>query len=122
MTFTITQTHTISPTFTVTRTATVSPTITPTATPTPDRIAVYPNPFSMSKADNHTVKFDFLPPDTKVIIYNIQGYKVVEFGNLSGRFEWDGANKSGEKAEAGIYFYDVTASGRKFTGKLYIVK
>jgi flagellar hook assembly protein FlgD len=122
MTFTITQTHTVSPTITVSPTVTVSSTITPTASPTPDVIAVYPNPCSLTKAVNKTVKFDFLPDNTRIKIYNIQGYKVTEFGNLSGKFEWNCINMDGEKVSPGIYLYDVEGGGKTFTGKLYLVK
>lgn len=115
-------TITVTYTVTVSQTATGTVTITPTQTSTPDRIAVYPNPCSLSKAVGNTVKFDFLPPSTKIVIYNIQGYKVAEFGNLSSRFEWDGTNKNGKKVASGIYLYNVSAAGRKFTGKLYIIK
>ena len=122
LTSTITRTHTVTPTSTISPTITVSPTITPTPTATPDRIAVYPNPFSLTKAAGKTVKFDFLPPSSRLLIYNIQGYKVAEFAGISGRFEWNGTNREGKKVAPGIYFYDITAAGRKFTGKLYIIK
>ena len=83
---------------------------------------MYPNPFSLTKAAGKTVKFDFLPPSSRLLIYNIQGYKVAEFAGISGRFEWNGTNREGKKVAPGIYFYDITAAGRKFTGKLYIIK
>ena len=99
----------------------MSPTITPTATATPERIAIYPNPCSLANGEGR-VKFDFLPQGTTVKIYNIQGYKVAEYGNLAGKFEWNCTNKNGEKVAAGIYFYDVDAAGKKYSGKLFIVK
>jgi len=85
-------------------------------------IAVYPNPYSPTKAYNGTLKFDFMPPNSTVEIYDIQGYKVKEFDGVSGRIEWNGTNMNGEKCAAGIYMYIVTTGAGKYTGKIYIIK
>jgi hypothetical protein len=100
----------------------MSATVSPTPTGTPEIIAVYPNPYSPTKAYNGTLKFDFLPPGTKVVVYDIQGYKVAEFDGVSGRIEWNGENMNAEKCAAGIYMYIVTTESNKYTGKIYIIK
>ncbi len=124
MTYTITLTYTITPTYTISPTISITPTVIPylTPTPTPDVIAVYPNPYNRETAFNHTLKFDFLPPNSNVVIYNIEGFKIYEINGATGRIEWDGKNKNGEQVAAGIYFYIVTTTNGTYKGKIYLVK
>lgn len=55
-------------------------------------------------------------------IYDIQGYKVIEYDGVSGRVEWNGNNTDGAKCEPGIYMYIVTTGSKKYSGKIYIIK
>lgn len=130
MTYTITQTHTITPTITITLTYTItmtltpylSPTITPTFTPTPEAIIIYPNPYIPEKAVSGTLKIEFLPENSKVYIYTINGYKVFAIENAYGRIEWDGKNKDGEIVAPGIYFCIIITEKEKIIKKFIIAR
>jgi flagellar hook assembly protein FlgD len=68
------------------------------------------------------LKFDFLSPASDIVIYNIQGLKVAEFTDVSGKFEWNGKNMDGQQVAPGIYLYIVKTTNREYSGKIYIVK
>ena len=129
-TFSITETYTITPTITKTLTYTVTPTdtvyltptITLTPTPTPEYIVVYPNPYNREKAIRGTLKIEFLPQNSKIRIYTIDGYLVYEERDAAGHIEWDGKNKKGEKVSPGIYIYIIDTEEKTYKGKIYIIK
>jgi len=120
MTHSVTLTYTITPTFTITLTHTVSPTFTVSPTPITE-LVIFPNPYNREDAFGGTLKIE-LPFEADVFIYNIAGYKVFEEKGVTGRREWDGKNKNGEKTAPGIYYYIVRMSGKEYKGRIFITK
>lgn len=80
-------------------------------------LVIYPNPCNFTKTYNSTLKI-LLPQIADVYIYNIQGYKVFEALQVTGRIEWDGKNREGEDTAPGVYFYIIEMSGERYRGRI----
>jgi flagellar hook assembly protein FlgD len=88
-----------------------------------DEVHVYPNPYRISQAVGGTLKFTGLSSGDKVKLFTITGEKVVENSGVTGRWEWDGRNTSGDKVVSGVYIWIIDReNGEKYTGKLFIVR
>ncbi len=85
---------------------------------------IAPNPFN----PRTTIKFDVARAgQVKLGIYDVRGRLVKDLvaGNLTaGRHEivWDGHDRSGRTAAAGIYFVRMTAEGKALTAKMVLAK
>ena len=40
----------------------------------------------------------------------------------SGQAIWDGKNENGDKVASGLYFYVIDTGGKKFRGKITLIK
>ncbi|MBW6513297.1 MAG: M6 family metalloprotease domain-containing protein [Candidatus Syntrophosphaera sp.] len=84
----------------------------------------YPNPFSAKT----TLSFELRSAQpVRISIYNLRGQKVAELidSNLpagSHSLEWDGRNRSGREAGAGIYLCRLKAGAETFYRRMAIVK
>ncbi len=94
-------------------------------------IVVYPNPWTsytatagLSSADKtFGIKFNGLPKNTIILIYNVAGELVKRIDSGSNNLvNWDLQNNSGTPAASGVYLYIIESSGQKKTGKIAIVK
>jgi hypothetical protein len=85
---------------------------------------VYPNPVNFSKAIHNTLKFGYLPQNTKIEIYDITGRLVQSINSLDSNIaEWNGKNEAGESVSMGLYIYLLTdGNGNKKTGKIGVQK
>ncbi|MFA7362021.1 MAG: S8 family serine peptidase [Candidatus Kapaibacterium sp.] len=72
-------------------------------------IAVYPNPFSKSKATKQAVTFANLTKTAKIYVYSITGAMIVELteNDGNGGVEWDLRDSKGNEVPSGIYIYKV---------------
>lgn len=69
------------------------------------------------------MKFDNLPPNSKVRIFTLSGELVVEYLGVTGRQTWDGKNSGGAAVVPGVYLYRiVTGAGEIIMGKIFVVK
>jgi len=93
----------------------------------PIRFAVhpnYPNPFSAST----NIQFDLpRPSNVQIRIYSILGREVAllrsgltEAGHHT--LTWNGRDSGGAPVGSGVYFYEMRAEGRIYTGKMTLVK
>jgi hypothetical protein len=83
---------------------------------------IYPNPVNFSKAVRNTMKFENLPQNTKIEIYDVTG-RIIRSITGSDKVEWDGKNESGESVSMGLYIYLLTdGNGNKKTGKIGVQK
>jgi flagellar hook assembly protein FlgD len=88
-----------------------------------ENVVVYPNPFKPSKG--HTeIRFERLTKNVTIRIYNIAGELVrLEENIITGFFDWDVKNDSGEKVASGVYIYVITDDeGRIKKGKIAIIR
>lgn len=111
-TFTATKTATATSTATLSSTATATPTVTVTSTatlsPTPTCVIhVWPDPYSPSRAVNHSLKFSCLPPGAQIGIYTLSGELAFQFQASGDPAQWNGRNKNGLPVASGIYFYTI---------------
>lgn len=89
-------------------------------------VRVYPNPFNPRSANRGMVKFDLLPANCTINIFNAFGDLIntineVDFGNV-GYIEWDGKNSKGQLVSQGVYIFVVQdAEGNKKTGKIGLI-
>jgi hypothetical protein len=127
-TWTLTETLTPTPTPTdtpcgypgLTCTPTQTPTVTPTFTPTCP-IHLWPNPYNIQFAYNHTLKFDCVPAGSTLEFFTVSGELVYQEA-ASGYVTWDGHNQAGQKVSNGIYFYVVRQGNQVASrGKLLII-
>ncbi len=72
-------------------------------------IAVYPNPFSFSKASKQVITFANLTKTAKVYVYSLTGVLVAELNETDGNggVEWDLRDSKGNLVPSGIYIYKV---------------
>lgn len=72
-------------------------------------IAVYPNPFSKSKASKQSVTFANLTKTAKIYVYSLTGVTVAELteNDGNGGVEWDLKDTKGNEVPSGIYIYKV---------------
>jgi hypothetical protein len=84
----------------------------------------YPNP----TREGMSIAFDLPEPDhAKLAIYDVAGRLVRTLGDEiypAGRTEvsWDGANRSGEKVAAGVYFVRIESGERKAFRKAIVLR
>ena len=72
-------------------------------------IAVYPNPFSKSKATKQSVTFANLTKSAKIYVYSLTGAMIIELteNDGNGGVEWDLRDSKGNEVPSGIYIYKV---------------
>lgn len=110
-TVTPTPTNSFTPTntFTITMTPTITNTFTPTLTFTPTcPINVWPDPYSLRYAHDHSLKISCLPPNSQVYIYDLSGELVNAVNRSGDPTEWQWAkNQNGATVSPGVYFYAI---------------
>jgi subtilisin family serine protease len=93
----------------------------------------YPNPFYPNVHGRVTIR---LPQayqsveNFKITIYNVAGMPVRVFNSVSletsmgeeGLAYWDGRNDNGDMVASGLYFYVIDTGGKKFRGKITVIK
>jgi len=77
----------------------------------------YPNPYVEGKNANGKITFRNVPAGATIRIYNTSANRIKTLQESAGKAEWDVRD-----AGSGVYGYLLTASGRKITGKLSIIK
>ncbi|EFK95036.1 hypothetical protein LDC_2945 [sediment metagenome] len=91
-----------------------------------DDVIVYPNPLSLSKSKNKTIKIKNLPDQTTLKIYTTGGELVRELKaeELSAEgFVWDMKDKNSHTIAPGIYFYVLSDDvGNRRKGKIGVTK
>ncbi len=72
-------------------------------------IAVYPNPFSKSKATKQAVTFANLTKTAKIYVYSLTGAMIIELteNDGNGGVEWGLRDSKGNEVPSGIYIYKV---------------
>lgn len=84
---------------------------------------VYPNPWRADRDRGQGVVFDGLAPDSRILIYTLDGRSVRALTASGGRGTWDLNSDSGGKAASGLYLYLVTDSaGRRLRGTFAVVE
>ena len=79
-------------------------------------VYVYPNPFSLSSGEPAT--FQLLPQPTDLLIQTVSGDPVLLVENVSGQWQWDGRNESGNQVAVGVYLW--FANNGNFSGKIVV--
>jgi len=87
----------------------------------------YPNPFNPETIISFTIPSGMQSDYAELNIYNIQGELVKKLfaGNIQpGTYltKWNGRNSSEQNVSSGIYFYEVTCSGKRTAGKMNLIK
>jgi len=83
-----------------------------------DTVKVYPNPYVKGKSSREQITFGFLPPDSKVKIFNLNGKLLAEAQpGPNNNVDWNIENIGG-----GIYLYIVTSPAGVRKGKVSVVK
>ncbi|MEW6608551.1 MAG: hypothetical protein AB1414_14085 [bacterium] len=73
-------------------------------------VVCYPNPFR-PRQEHTSISFERLPQDVDIWIYNLTGGLVKSTsGIISGIWQWDVKNDSGEPLPSGVYFYKICDS------------
>ena len=85
-----------------------------------DPTFAYPDPLNLAENPNSTIKFQNIPENATVLIYNLLGELVYKLDNIP--YEWDIRNDAGKAIHPGVYLYYVKSGSKKRTGKLVIVK
>ena len=72
-------------------------------------VAVYPNPYSKSKATKQVITFANLTKTSKIYIFNLSGVLINELNETDGNggIEWDLRDSKGNEIPSGIYIYKV---------------
>lgn len=89
------------------------------------RIAVYPNPWKINTGSPTSgIKFDYLPKNTTLQIYNIAGELTYKQNNIeSNSTSWDLKNEEGESVASGVYIYLLSDdNGHKKVGKVAVIR
>jgi uncharacterized repeat protein (TIGR01451 family) len=78
-------------------------------------VRVFPNPFDPAKAVRGTVKFEGVPPLSRIRLYTTRSLRVRELvqGGSWAVVEWDGRNEDGKRVAPGVYVWIVEAPGGK---------
>ncbi len=72
---------------------------------------------------NDGVTFLYLPPNSKITIFNVLGQKVITLqGTTETNLYWDLRNLQGQAVPSGIYFFQVQAEGLNSFGKLTVLR
>jgi len=90
-----------------------------------EKIRVVPNPFFVSSSFNNRIKFTHLPNRCDIHIYNVAGdlIRTLYHNDDQEITFWDLKNNQGLAVAYGLYVFVVkTPNGKKFTGKLAIVR
>ena len=85
-------------------------------------IYAYPNPVNIKTSE--IVKFQNVPPDADLFIFNILGERIANIEN-KGRStlrSWPLINTQGEKVVSGVYMYIVQGDGISKTGKFSVIR
>jgi uncharacterized repeat protein (TIGR01451 family) len=87
-------------------------------------IAVYPNPFSLSKAVGGTLKFVNMPVYSRLEIYTLSGELIELMKSTDTNAYWDGKNSYGTSVSPGIYYYVIFNVSGKYIqkGKIFFIK
>jgi len=84
---------------------------------------VYPNPFNPAKAVGKVLKFENVPPASRIRIFTVTGELVCEFQNVEGRQFWNGENALGGDVSSGIYLYVISLqNNEKVIGKIFLCR
>ncbi len=84
----------------------------------------YPNPFN----PNTTIRFGLEKPSrVSISVYDVEGRLISTLTDRNypageSEITWDGTNLSGRKVSSGLYFYSMTAAGRKTTKKMILLR
>ncbi len=90
----------------------------------------FPNPFypGSQRYTNIYLPLTYWGRDFDVKIYNMSGTTVRTLTNpneiipASGQAIWDGRNENGDKVASGLYYYVIDTGGKKFRGKITLIK
>ncbi|MBI5573291.1 MAG: hypothetical protein HY919_01890 [Elusimicrobia bacterium] len=91
----------------------------------------FPNPFYPKNQSKVTVRIheDYCGANLRVTIYNIAGLPVRTLDEVSnetspeiGLAYWDGRNDNGDMVASGLYYYVIDTGGKKFRGKITLIK
>jgi len=85
-------------------------------------IYAYPNPVNLQKAE--LIKFQNVPPEADLYIFNTLGERVavVEGAGGSTIRSWSMSNTMGKKVVSGVYMYLVQGEGTTKTGKFSVIR
>jgi hypothetical protein len=88
------------------------------------QVVVYPNPWKISSGPAGGIKFDYLPKNTRLAVYNIAGEMIYkQEGIQTNSTNWDLRNDSGESVASGVYIYLLAdEGGHKKIGKVAVIK
>lgn len=95
-----------------------------------DGIKAVPNPFIVKNgfetaSGESRIMFTHLPSECDITIYTVAGREVrtLRHSGSLGYLYWDLLNENGQNVAYGVYVYVVkTPNGKKFTGKLMIIR
>jgi hypothetical protein len=79
-------------------------------------VYVYPNPFSLSSGSPATFQLPSQPTD--LLIQTVSGDLVLLIEGVSGEWQWNGQNESGNQVAVGIYLW--YAGGGEYSGKIVV--
>ena len=84
-------------------------------------VRVFPNPYHRQSAVRGTLKFEGVPAEASVRIYNVRGLKVWEKKPPHPAIvEWNGENENGVEVVPGAYVWVVVGGGLKERGTLIV--
>jgi len=88
----------------------------------------YPNPFNPMTTINYSIPEGTLSNEINLVIFNLRG-QIIKRENLLNNngpgtynYTWDGRNDSGARVPSGVYFYQLTHSGKSHTKKMILLK
>lgn len=87
-------------------------------------VTVGPNPFSPSDPVFNQVHF-VLPEAAagNLKVFRLDGIKIYEYDFPAGaEAVWAGADRAGQRVRGGVYLWQITSSGKKYTGTVVVVR
>ncbi|MBD3343736.1 MAG: hypothetical protein GF401_01585, partial [Chitinivibrionales bacterium] len=89
---------------------------------TNEKITAYPNPFKISDPDHDEVIFENLAPDTRLLLYDINGKVISEaVPENKTQYEWNFSLNPPENVAPGTYYFVAHHNGKSDLGKLLIL-
>ena len=87
----------------------------------------YPNPFSPSDDRFIRIKYELQGTgnvDIRIFDFGMNLVRQLSESSVSGTHEslWDGTDERGIRVANGVYFYEVSASGDRFRGKILVIE
>ncbi len=86
-------------------------------------VNVFPIPYRLGDPNSGDgIYFSNLKKDTRIFIYNLLGELVLEKKVAEPIFKWDLKNSGGQSVRSGLYLYVVETGGKKYHGKIIIIR